>query len=139
MSGQESVNIFSKSGLGVEVLKKIWKLADHDQDNRLTAKEFCVAFHLIVCVGKQGFAVPHTLPTSFQAFLDNAPEDPTIASTNVLTNSSTPHKLDLGSSKTSNSTSSSSTPTGFSSITKSSMMNSSSNHSSPAGSNASPV
>ena len=61
----------------MEVLKKIWKLADRDADNKLTGKEFCVAFHLIVCVGKQGLEVPPVLPPSFQAFLDNAPDAPT--------------------------------------------------------------
>ena len=76
LSGQESVTIFSKSGLGVDVLKKIWKLADNDADNRLTSKEFCIAFHLIVCVGKQGFELPPILPPILRSFLENAPESP---------------------------------------------------------------
>ena len=78
ISGPEAVAIFSKSGLDVDTLKKIWLLSDRDQDNRLTSKEFCVAFHLIVCVGKHSFGVPTQLPTSFQAFLVNAPKAPKV-------------------------------------------------------------
>lgn len=78
LSGQESVTIFSKSGLGVDILKKIWKLADNDADNRLTSKEFCIAFHLIVCVGKQGLELPPILPPVFCSFLENAPDSPKI-------------------------------------------------------------
>ena len=76
LSGQEAVFIFSKSGLGVDVLKKIWVLSDQDKDNRLTSKEFCVAFHLIVCVGKHSFQVPEVLPQELLTFLLNAPLEP---------------------------------------------------------------
>ena len=42
----------------MEVLSKIWKLADVNQDNYLSSDEFCVAFHLIVLVSRRGVALP---------------------------------------------------------------------------------
>lgn len=32
------------------MIAAIWNLADADRDNQLSHNEFCVAFHLILCV-----------------------------------------------------------------------------------------
>lgn len=51
ITGAEAIPIFMQSGLSQPVLSAIWDIADDDKDTRLSAKEFCVAFHIIVCVG----------------------------------------------------------------------------------------
>jgi len=76
LSGTESVGILTKSGLTQDVLGVIWNLADDDKDGSLTSKEFCVAFHLIICISKRGMPVPQTLPPALNAFLQNAPAVP---------------------------------------------------------------
>ena len=50
LTGTEAVGIFGQSGLPQDTLAAIWILADDDKDGRLTSKEFCVAFHLILCI-----------------------------------------------------------------------------------------
>ena len=69
ISGGEAVGIFNKSGLGKESLGQIWLMADADKDGRLSVKEFCVAFHLIVCVSKKDMKLPPTLPRIFVSYL----------------------------------------------------------------------
>ena len=76
LSGAESVGVLTKSGLSQDVLGVIWNLADDDKDGSLTSKEFCVAFHLIICISKKGMPVPQTLPQALRAFLQNAPAVP---------------------------------------------------------------
>ena len=63
------MELFRKSGLSIDVLKQIWLLADKDTDGSLTSKEFCVAWHLIVCVSKKGLPLPKYLPDSVRAAL----------------------------------------------------------------------
>ena len=70
------MELFRKSGLSIDVLKQIWLLADKDTDGSLTSKEFCVAWHLIVCVSKKGLPLPKYLPDSLGAFFSLAPEVP---------------------------------------------------------------
>lgn len=76
VAGKEAVDLFRKSGLSQDVLKSIWAMADCDKDNFLSPKEFCVAFHLIVCVSKRGWPCPPTLPPPLLTFLANAPVQP---------------------------------------------------------------
>ena len=45
-----AIEVFRKSGLPEPVLLSIFALADDDHDGVLAPKEFCVAFHLIVCL-----------------------------------------------------------------------------------------
>ncbi len=42
--------IFLQSGLAQPAVDQVWLLADIDRDNRLTSKEFCAAFHMIICI-----------------------------------------------------------------------------------------
>ena len=71
LDGQESVGIFTKSGLNKDILGSIWQFSDNDKDGKLTPREFCVAFHLIVCVSKKGYTLPMELPKSLKLFLEN--------------------------------------------------------------------
>eukprot|EP01035_Chromulina_nebulosa_P019331 gene19331-25195_t len=76
MTGQESLGLFNKSGLDKKILRDIWLMSDVDEDNRLTSKEFCVAFHLILAVSKKNLPLPVQLPPSLKSFLDKAPSNP---------------------------------------------------------------
>ena len=67
LSGREAVQIFGKSGMDRASLKKIWELADVDKDGKLDIEEFCVAFHLIICVTKRKLAIPDHLPAPLAA------------------------------------------------------------------------
>ncbi|KAL7692191.1 putative EH domain, EF-hand domain pair protein [Plasmopara halstedii] len=60
--GSEAVTLFQMSGLDRIVLRNIWSMADITQDSKLSAQEFYVAMHLIVCVSKRGLPMPATLP-----------------------------------------------------------------------------
>jgi hypothetical protein len=71
LNGQESVGIFTKSGLNKDILGTIWQFADNDKDGKLTPREFCVAFHLIICVSKKGYTLPNELPKSLKLFIEN--------------------------------------------------------------------
>lgn len=73
LTSEESVSLFKKSKLNEEQLAQIWSLADADEDGQLTSKEFCVAFHLIICVGKRNMPLPEVLPIGIQNFIDNFP------------------------------------------------------------------
>ena len=48
------------------------------QDGRLSAKEFVVGFHLIVCKGKKGLTLPPQLPPELVNFLMHAPAVPVV-------------------------------------------------------------
>ncbi|XP_028414300.1 ralBP1-associated Eps domain-containing protein 1-like isoform X2 [Dendronephthya gigantea] len=61
VAGQKARDFFLKSGLGVDVLSKIWNLADLDSDGALNFEEFCIAMHIVVAV-RHGLDVPATLP-----------------------------------------------------------------------------
>ena len=47
---EEALPILRQSGLNPASIDQIWSMADEDKDNRLTSKEFAVAFHIIVGV-----------------------------------------------------------------------------------------
>ena len=47
VGGQVGVTFFKRSGLGVEVLKNIWKTAARSSPEYLTRDEFYVALRLI--------------------------------------------------------------------------------------------
>jgi hypothetical protein len=51
------MEVFKRSGLDVPLLNHIYSMADDDRDTRLSAGEFAVAFHLIVCIGLVLFVV----------------------------------------------------------------------------------
>ena len=50
LQGGEAVAVFNQAGLDLQVLRSIWALADDDKDGKLSALEFAVAFHIIICV-----------------------------------------------------------------------------------------
>lgn len=50
VSREEALPILHQSGLDPAAVEQIWSMADEDKDNRLTSKEFSVAFHIIVGV-----------------------------------------------------------------------------------------
>ncbi len=50
LSEPEAVGILSKSGISTDQLNAIYTMADDDKDTRLNSKEFCVAFHIILCI-----------------------------------------------------------------------------------------
>ena len=76
ITANEAVPIFAKSGLDNALLAVIWQMSDLDRDNRLTSKEFSLAFHLILCVGKRKLPCPSSLPPPLIAFVQNAPAVP---------------------------------------------------------------
>lgn len=78
MSHEETVPIFKQSGLDNQSVDFIWAAADDDRDGKLTPKEFCAAFHMIVCVTKRQQPVPTSLPISLKGFLVNAPAVPPV-------------------------------------------------------------
>jgi Ca2+-binding EF-hand superfamily protein len=45
-----AMEILRKSNIDPNLLNALFAMADDDRDGRLTAKEFCVAFHLALCV-----------------------------------------------------------------------------------------
>jgi hypothetical protein len=45
-----ALQFFLKAGLDATTVLSIFQLSDDDRDGRLSCKEFCVAFHLIVCI-----------------------------------------------------------------------------------------
>ena len=51
-----------KSKLSNNILGKIWRLADHDQDGLLDSEEFALAMHLIK-VKCEGSQIPEGLPS----------------------------------------------------------------------------
>eukprot|EP01117_Protostelium_nocturnum_P003921 TRINITY_DN15194_c0_g1_i1.p1 TRINITY_DN15194_c0_g1~~TRINITY_DN15194_c0_g1_i1.p1 ORF type:complete len:714 (-),score=315.08 TRINITY_DN15194_c0_g1_i1:82-2223(-) len=63
MTDQTARNLFTRSGLEMPVLAKIWSLSDADKDSKLSEHEFMVAMHLINCK-KRGVEVPDSLPES---------------------------------------------------------------------------
>ncbi len=78
MSHEEVIPIFKQSGLDSQSVELIWAAADDDHDGKLTPKEFCAAFHMIVCVTKRQQPVPTSLPISLKSFLVNAPAVPPV-------------------------------------------------------------
>ncbi|CAK7219319.1 hypothetical protein SCUCBS95973_003779 [Sporothrix curviconia] len=47
MSGDAARRIFEKSGLGIDILSRIWQLADTEQRGALVQTEFVIAMHLL--------------------------------------------------------------------------------------------
>lgn len=76
LESHEAAPIFAKSGLDNATLAAIWSMSDVDRDSRLSSKEFALAFHLIVCVGKKKLPLPPSLPPALISFLQNAPSVP---------------------------------------------------------------
>eukprot|EP01114_Cavostelium_apophysatum_P007088 TRINITY_DN1879_c0_g1_i1.p1 TRINITY_DN1879_c0_g1~~TRINITY_DN1879_c0_g1_i1.p1 ORF type:complete len:955 (-),score=261.57 TRINITY_DN1879_c0_g1_i1:46-2910(-) len=64
VTGEEAKVFFSKSGLPVQDLAKIWGLADRGNDRQLDLEEFCIAMFLI-SVKLRGGNIPDTLPPIF--------------------------------------------------------------------------
>eukprot|EP01031_Cornospumella_fuschlensis_P034153 gene34153-41342_t len=78
LTNDEALPILRQSGLDASALERIWYMADEDRDRRLSSKEFCVAFHIIVCVTKRGSPMPETLPAPLLSFLKLAPVLPPV-------------------------------------------------------------
>ena len=64
LSGDAAKEAFADSGLGNDMLFKVWKLADISGTNSLNADEFALACHLINEV-KFGKSLPAILPPSY--------------------------------------------------------------------------
>lgn len=64
--GSEAVALFTKSGLGKEILRDLWNMVDDPVDNQLSKLEFAIAMHLIVCISKKNLPVPPSLPLSLK-------------------------------------------------------------------------
>ena len=63
MSGDAARRIFEKSGLGIEILGRIWQLADTEQRGALVQTEFVVAMHLLTSTKSGALRVlPAMLP-----------------------------------------------------------------------------
>ncbi|CAI5744587.1 unnamed protein product [Peronospora destructor] len=62
LMGTEAVALFQMSGLGRNILREIWSMADVTQDSKLNIQEFYVAMHLIVCLSKRRLPMPLVLP-----------------------------------------------------------------------------
>ncbi|KAF9165667.1 hypothetical protein DFQ26_009611 [Actinomortierella ambigua] len=63
ISGAAARPYLMSTGIAVEVLAKIWSLADWDSDGQMTLDEFSVALHLVRAVENGGEEVlPETLP-----------------------------------------------------------------------------
>mmetsp|Transcript_46739 Transcript_46739/g.117782 ORF Transcript_46739/g.117782 Transcript_46739/m.117782 type:complete len:570 (+) Transcript_46739:152-1861(+) len=73
ISGEEAKLIFSRSGLPVADLRKIWDLADENKDGKLDMEEFIVGMHLIHARLKK-LEIPDVLPPGLQAGLANRPK-----------------------------------------------------------------
>lgn len=76
LSRDEAWVVLAQSGLDPIGLERIWAMADEDRDRRLSSKEFCVAFHIIVGVTKRGQPMPDCLPPALHNFLQFAPPLP---------------------------------------------------------------
>lgn len=50
LSREELLPLFQKSGMDFPRVDLICQMVDEDKDGQLTSKEFCAAFHIIVCV-----------------------------------------------------------------------------------------
>ena len=61
LNGLQAKNILLATGLQPPILAKIWSLADHDADGRLSLDEFAVAMHLCE-YSRLGNVLPATLP-----------------------------------------------------------------------------
>jgi cobalamin biosynthesis Mg chelatase CobN len=74
LSGDQSRDIFLKTGVPVEDLFNIWKLADRDGDSRLSEVEYIIARFLIFA-RQQGQSIPTKLPDSLiQSLVETDPQ-----------------------------------------------------------------
>eukprot|EP00906_Rhabdomonas_costata_P036014 RCo050562 len=64
ISGNAARSLFTKSGLGQDLLFKIWKMADVDKNGELDEQEFHIAAHLISVAVKKLAEIPENLPPS---------------------------------------------------------------------------
>merc|ERR1711920_819279 len=60
-SGQQVMSIMLQSQLSKDVLRKVWDLADIDQDGQMDNEEFALCLYLIEMT-KDGVKLPPTLP-----------------------------------------------------------------------------
>ena len=53
-----------KSGLSRRLVARILELCDMDKDRKFDVHEFCIAFHVALCVARKGAVLPsgNTLP-----------------------------------------------------------------------------
>jgi len=94
--GAQAVDLFSKSGLGKEVLRDIWNLVDNPVDNRLSKVEFAIAMHLIICVSKKNLPLPKLLPPSLKDLNDSTTMEPAathVSPTLAPPSSTSPHAV----------------------------------------------
>jgi epidermal growth factor receptor substrate 15 len=65
LPGDQARSIFEKSGLSIEVLGRIWQLADTEQRGALVLTEFVIAMHLLTSL-KNGVlrGLPNVLPAA---------------------------------------------------------------------------
>jgi hypothetical protein len=73
LSRKELLPLFQKSGMDLPRVDLICQMVDEDKDGQLTSKEFCAAFHIIVCVTKRNHGMPPAVPPALHNFLLNAP------------------------------------------------------------------
>jgi hypothetical protein len=66
ITGPVAVQLFTQSGLSVDILAKIWDLADMDKDGGLTQQEFLIAAHLISKI-REGVPLPQVVPSALVA------------------------------------------------------------------------
>ena len=75
VEGSEAVDLFTRSGMDIQSLKKIWALADKDNSNRLNKGEFIVAMYLIICATKRSLPIPSTLPSCLEFLITEEESD----------------------------------------------------------------
>jgi epidermal growth factor receptor substrate 15 len=77
ITGPQAKKLFSRSGLEMEDLGKIWTLSDVNQDRQLDRDEFVIAMYLIN-VKLKGRPLPFTLPPSLRPPLQMAQPPPEV-------------------------------------------------------------
>lgn len=66
LSGSRSRKVLTQTGLGIEMLGRIWELADIDEDGALSEYEFAVAMKLIKNMMYNDVEPPESLPDSMK-------------------------------------------------------------------------
>ena len=62
-----AVSFFKRSGVSRDVLGKVWDIVTRNPNTgKLDEREFVVMSHLIICMTKQGLAIPDVLPMSLR-------------------------------------------------------------------------
>jgi hypothetical protein len=81
ITGGQARNIFSSSGLHLQVLGQIWLMADLNKDQKLDPHEFVIAMYLIAN-RKRGFELPSVVPESLISSAWPDPSSPTQSAQN---------------------------------------------------------